>query len=53
MTLLSIGLRKVYHHVPARELKRRARSGDEFASVLYHVVAYGLDVDILLGGLLV
>jgi CBS domain containing-hemolysin-like protein len=41
LALLSISLLKVYKHVPERELKRRAREGDELAAALYKAAAYG------------
>lgn len=46
-------LYKTYEHVPARELKRLARSGDEVAALLYRPVAYGLSLRLLLGLLMV
>lgn len=39
---------RAYGHIPARELKRRVRQGDELAAVLYKVAAYGLSVQIVL-----
>ncbi len=41
LALLAISLLKVYKHVPERELKRRAREGDELAAALYKAAAYG------------
>jgi len=43
-------LLRTYQHVPARELKRRARKGDEVAALLYRAVAYGMGLRVLLGG---
>lgn len=45
---LSWVIARAYGHVPARELKRRTRQGDELAAVLYKVAAYGLSVQIVL-----
>ncbi len=45
--LFSIAMQKVYSHVSPKELRRQARSGDEIAKLLYRVVGYGMDVDIL------
>lgn len=41
LALLSISLLKVYKRVPERELKRRAREGDELAAALHRAAAYG------------
>jgi len=41
LALSSISLLKVYRHVPERELRKRAREGDELAKTLYKAVAYG------------
>lgn len=41
LVLLSVSMQKTYAAVPARELRRRARSGDELAGVLYRAVSYG------------
>lgn len=41
LTLLAVSLQKTYHDVPVKELKRRARAGDELANVLYQAVSYG------------
>ncbi len=46
--LFSIAMQKVYSHVSPKELRRQARSGDEVAKLLYRVVGYGMDVDILI-----
>lgn len=42
-------LQKTYQHVPAKELKRLARHGDEIAALLYRPVAYGFSLQLLLG----
>lgn len=41
-------LERAYCQVPAHELKRLARSGDEVASLLYRAAAYGASLRILL-----
>lgn len=41
LALFSIGLLKVFRRMPERELKRRAREGDELARALYKAAAYG------------
>ncbi|HTE22623.1 MAG TPA: CBS domain-containing protein [Candidatus Limnocylindria bacterium] len=41
LALMSVGLLKSYRHVSERELKRRARAGDELAAALYRAAAYG------------
>lgn len=46
--LLAISLLRVYRHVPAKELKRQARRGDELAALFHRAVAYGVSLDILL-----
>ena len=46
--LFSIALLKLYRHVPAKELKRQARSGDHLAKEFYRVVGYGRSLDVLL-----
>lgn len=43
-------LQRSYQHVPAKELKRLARSGDEVAQLLYRAAAYGPSLRVLLGG---
>jgi CBS domain containing-hemolysin-like protein len=53
--LLAIGaavvwvLQRTYQHIPAKELKRQARQGDELAKLLYRPVAYGMSLQLLLG----
>lgn len=46
--LLSISLERTYHRVPAKELKRRARGGDEMANMLYRAVSYGPSLGVVL-----
>lgn len=48
LLLAATVLLKTYKSVPLKELKRQARSGDDLASALYKVAAYGRSVDILL-----
>lgn len=48
LTLLAVALQKTYHHIPNKELKRRAREGDEIAAMLYKAVSYGGTLDFLL-----
>ncbi len=48
ITLLAVSLQKAYHHAPLKEIKRRARAGDEFAIVLHRAAAYGASVQVLL-----
>lgn len=48
LMILSISLLKLYNHVPAKELKRQARVGDELAKIFYRVVSYGMSLQILL-----
>src|SRR5690606_16598768 len=48
--LLAISLLRVYRYVPEKELKRRARRGDDLARLLHQAVAYGVSLDILLWG---
>jgi CBS domain containing-hemolysin-like protein len=40
-TLLFISLQRGYRSIPAKELKKRAREGDEMAAGLYRAVGYG------------
>jgi CBS domain containing-hemolysin-like protein len=46
--LKCILLYKVFHSIPALELKRRARTGDKRAAALHRLVAYGPGLDLLL-----
>lgn len=43
-------LLRSYQHVPAHELKRLARSGDDVAHLLYRAAAYGASLRVVLGG---
>ena len=43
-------LYSAFSHVTPKELKRRARSGDEIAALLYRSVSYGLSAKLVLGG---
>lgn len=40
-TLLAVSLQRTYNDIPAKELKRRARDGDELAKLLYRAAGYG------------
>lgn len=48
LVILGITLQKTYKHIPVKELKRQARSGDPLADALYKVVGLGLSLDIFL-----
>lgn len=48
LALFAISLQKTYAAIPAKELKRRAREGDEFARVLYRAVGYGYSLNLVL-----
>lgn len=48
LSLMSVGVLKSYRHVSERELKRRAREGDELAAALYRAVAYGSSLNAVL-----
>lgn len=48
MALIAIALRKTYAAVPAHELKRQARSGDELAKLMYRAVAYDGSLSVVL-----
>lgn len=43
------GMLRTYQQVPAHELKRLARHGDEVAALLYRAAAYGMSLRVLLG----
>jgi len=51
ITLLAIGLQRTYYHYPVKELKRRARAGDQIAELLYRPVSYGVSLKVLLWGI--
>ncbi len=46
--LAAISLQKAYSHIPMAELRRRARRGDDYASMLYRAAAYGSSTKTLL-----
>lgn len=48
ITLLGVGLQRTYYYYPVRELKRRARKGDQLAQLLYRPVSYGVSLRVLL-----
>ncbi|MCA9332255.1 CBS domain-containing protein [Candidatus Saccharibacteria bacterium] len=52
VALLAISLERTYRRVPPKELKRRARSGDEMANMLYRAVSYGPSLKVVLWGLI-
>lgn len=41
VTLLAVSLQRTYARTPVKELKRRARAGDELAAALFKAVTYG------------
>lgn len=53
LTLLAISLQRTYGHVPEKELKRRARSGDAYAKALFRAAAYGSSLRALLWALII
>jgi CBS domain containing-hemolysin-like protein len=48
--IVAWGVLRTYETVPAHELKRLARHGDDVASLLYRAAAFGLSLRVLLGG---
>ncbi len=48
LTLFSVSLQKTYSRIPQKELKRRARTGDEMAKALFSAVSYGISLQLLL-----
>lgn len=48
VALSFLSLIKTYQHIPAREVKRMARSGDATASVLYKPISYGASLPVVL-----
>ncbi len=48
LLLISISLKKTYSHTPIRELKRRARAGDELAKGLHQAASFGVSLEVLL-----
>lgn len=53
LALIAIGLQRTYYHIPVKELKRRARKGDQLAEFLYKPVSYGVGLKALLWGLVI
>ncbi len=51
LAMFFLGLHRAYTHVPLKELRRRARSGDEVATALYRAASYGVSARVLLVGL--
>jgi CBS domain containing-hemolysin-like protein len=49
-SLISLILLRAYEHIPAREVKRLARHGDDTAKVLYRAAAYTTDLRVFLKG---
>jgi CBS domain containing-hemolysin-like protein len=49
-SIVLLVLWRTYLHVPAKELKRLARSGDDVAVLLYQAASYGMSLQVLLGG---
>lgn len=52
LTLLSISLERTYTTTPLKELKRRARQGNELAAALVRAVGYGYSLRIVLRALI-
>lgn len=48
VALSFLSLLKTYQHIPAREVKRMARTGDATANVLYKPIAYGTSLLVVL-----
>jgi CBS domain containing-hemolysin-like protein len=48
ITLVFVSLQKTYKHIPKKELKRRARTGDKLAKQLYGAASFGLNLEIML-----
>lgn len=48
LALLAISLERTYRRTPIKELKRRARGGDELANMLYRAVSYGPSLKVIL-----
>lgn len=48
LALTALAMQRLYSSIPARELKRLARSGDHLAKSLYKPVAYGASARLLL-----
>lgn len=50
LTLAGVSMQKTYTNVPVKELKRRAKKGDELAEALHKAVSYGASLELLLWG---
>jgi len=48
LTVLAVLLQKTYGQIPAKEVKRRAQTGDAPAQATYRVLAYGISLKVLL-----
>jgi len=48
ITLIAIGVVRTFAQLPAKELKRRARQGDQIAGALYRAASYGVSLQVLL-----
>ncbi len=53
LTLLTISLQRTYGSLPLKEMKRRARSGDQIAAALFRAASYGSSLRALLWVLIV
>lgn len=51
LALAAIGLKRAYESISVKELKKRARSGDETAALLHRSVAYGPSLQLVLWAL--
>lgn len=51
LCLLMISLQRTYARVPVKELRRRARQGDDLAGALYKATAYGYSLRFILWAL--
>lgn len=49
LTIVFAALYRAFAHTSTKELKRRARQGDEVAALLYKTVSYGLSAKFVLG----
>jgi CBS domain containing-hemolysin-like protein len=48
LALLAVSLERTYRRTPVKELKRRAREGDELANMLFRAVSYGPSLKVVL-----
>ena len=53
LTLLFVSLQRTYGNLPAKELKKRSRNGDQLASALYRAASYGASLRVVLWTLIV